>query len=208
MPTLQNSPTTCTTQANTPPTQPWQHLGTDLFEFNQHEYLVITDCYSHMPIIQKAPHGQCNSSKVISLLKEIFSEHRSPETLVSDNSPQYTLTAFAEFVDEWKFTHMTSSPNHPEGKGFAESMVKIVKQILQHAKFSGCDPHLALLSYRCTPLDSHIAPPAELLYQQHLKLTLPSCLRNTAPDASNTEDALNSCTNKSKTQHGHRAAPK
>ena len=118
-----------------------------------------------MPIIWKVPRGQCNSSKVISLLKEIFSEHGSPETLVSDNSPQYALTAFAEFADEWKFTHMTSSPNHPEGNGFAESMVKIVKQTLQFAKFSGCDPYLALLSYRCTPLDSQIASPAELLYQ-------------------------------------------
>ena len=117
-----------------------------------------------MPIVQKVPHGQCNSSKVISLLKEI-SEHGSQETLVSNNSTQYALTAFAEFVDGWKFTHMTFSMNHPKGNGFAASMVKIVKQTLQCAKFSGCDPHLALLSYRCTPLDSQIASPAKLLYQ-------------------------------------------
>ena len=136
------------------PTQPWQHLGTDLFEFDQHEYLVIAEYYSHMPIIWKVPHRQCNSSKVISLLKQIFSKHGSPETLVSDNGPQYASTAFAEFADESQFTHLTSSLNHPKGNGFAESMVKIVKQILQNGKFSGCDPHLALLSYRCTPLDS------------------------------------------------------
>ena len=46
---------------------------------------------------------------------------------------------FAEFADEWKFTHVTSSPHHPKGNGFAESMVKVVKQTLQHAKYSG-DP--------------------------------------------------------------------
>ena len=62
----------------------------------------------------------------------------------------------------------TSSPHHPEGNRFAESMVKIVKQILQHAKYSGCDPHLAVLSYRATPLDSKIASLAELLYQHRL----------------------------------------
>ena len=39
------------------PTQQWQCLGTDLFQFNQHEYLVIAHYYSHMPIIQKVPHG-------------------------------------------------------------------------------------------------------------------------------------------------------
>ena len=109
-----------------PPTQPWQCLGTNLFEFDKHEYLVVANYYSHMPIVWKVPCGQCISSKVIALLKEI-SEHGSPETLVSDNGPQYALTAFAEFVDEWKFTHMTSSLNHPKGNGFAESTVKIVR---------------------------------------------------------------------------------
>ena len=160
-----------------------------------------------MPIIWKVHHGQYNSPKVISLLKEIFSEHRSPETLVSDNNPQYALIAFAEFVDEWKFTHATSLPNHPEGNGFAESMVKIVKQTLQCAKFSGCNIHLALLSYRYTPLDSQIASPTELLYQWCLQSTHPSCLRNTTSDANDSQDALHSCTNKPKTQHDHRAKP-
>ena len=154
-----------------------------------------------MPIIWKVPHGQCNSSKVISLLKEIFSEHRSPETLVSDNCPQYAPTAFAEFADEWKFTHMTSTLNLCKGNRFAVSMVKIIKQTLQCAKFSGCDPHLALLSYRCTPLNSKITSPAKLLYQQCLQLTLPSHLRNTASDANDTQDALNNHANTSKTQH-------
>ena len=125
-----------------------------------------------MPIIQKVTSWTMQSSKVILLLKEIFSEHGSPETLVSDNSPQYALTASAEFVDEWKFTQMTSSPNHLKGNGFAESMVKIVKQTVQSAKFGGCDPHLALLSYRCTSLDSQIVSAAELLYQQCLQSTL------------------------------------
>ena len=160
-----------------------------------------------MPIIEKVPHGQCNSSKVILLLKEIFSKHRSPGTLVSDNSPQSALTAFAEFADERKFTHTTSSLNHTKDNGFAESMVKIVKQILQHAKFSGCDTHLALLSCRCTPVDSQIKSPAELMYHQCLQSTLPSHMRNTAPDANDTQDALNSYSNKSKTQHDHRATP-
>ena len=37
MPMLQTLPTMCTTQTNTTPIQQWQHLGIDLFEFNQHE---------------------------------------------------------------------------------------------------------------------------------------------------------------------------
>ena len=82
----------------------------------------------------------------------------------SDNGPQYSSSSFAEFADDWKFTHLTSSPHCPEGNGFAKSMVKVVKQLLQRAKYSGSDPQLALLSYRSTLLDSKIASPAELLY--------------------------------------------
>ena len=130
-----------------------------------------------------------------------------PETLISDNGPQYSSALFAEFADEWKFTHVTSSPHHPEGNGFAESMVKVVKQMLQRAKYSGSDPHLALLSYRATPLDSKIASPVELMYQCHLQSTLPSHLRNTAPDAEDTQEALNNRANKSKANHDHTAGP-
>ena len=194
-------------KAAPPPSRPWQRLGTDLFEFDGNDFIVIADYYSNMPFLCKIPWGQCNAAKVISILKEVFLEHGVPETLISDNGPQYSSALFAEFVDEWKFTHVTSSPHHPEGNGFAESMVKVVKQMLQHAKYSGSDPHLALLSYRATPLDSKIASPAELMYWRHLQSTLPSCLRNTAPDAEDTQEALNNRANKSKANHDCTAGP-
>ena len=88
-----------------------------------------------------------------------------------------------------------------------ESMVKIVKQTLQCAKYSGHDPHLALLSYRSTPLDSKIASPAELLYRCRLQSTLPSCLKNTAPDAEDTQEVLSNRAGKSKANHDHTAGP-
>ena len=157
--------------------------------------------------MRKIPRGQCNAAKVISILKEVFSEHGVPETLVSDNGPQYSSALFAEFANEWKFTHLTSSPHHPESNGFAESMVKIVKQTLQCAKYSGSDPHLALLSYRSTPLDSKIASPAELLYRCRLQSTLPSRLKNTAPDAEDTQEALSNRAGKSKANHDRTAGP-
>ena len=194
-------------KATPPPTRPWQRVGTDLFDFDGNDYLVIADYYSNLPIVRKIQKGQCNAAKVISLLKEIFSEHGIPDTLVSDNGLQYSSALFAEFTNEWKFNHTTSSPHHPEGNGFAESMVKVVKQILQHAKYSGCDPHLALLSYRATPIDSKIASPAELLYRRQLQSTLPSHLRNTAPDAEDTQEALNNRANNSKANHDRTSGP-
>ena len=194
-------------KATSPPTRPWQRLGTDLFEFDGNDFLVIADYYSNMSFKRKIPRGQCNAAKVISILKEVFSEHGVLKTLISYNGPQYSSALFAEFANEWKFTHLTSSPHHPESNGFAESMVKIVKQTLQRAKYSGSDPHLALLSYRATSLDSKIASPAELLYQRRLQSTLPSHLKNTAPDAEDTQEALSNRASKSKANHDCTAGP-
>ena len=63
------------------PNQPWQHISADFFSFDGSEYLVI--------VVRKMPPSQCNANKTISMLKELFSEHGIPETLRSDNGPQF-----------------------------------------------------------------------------------------------------------------------
>ena len=45
------------------------------------------------------------------------------------------------------------------------------------------------------------------MYQRRLQSTLPSCLRNTAPDAEDTQEALNNPANKSKANHDRTAGP-
>ena len=59
-------------------------------------------------------------------------------------------TTFAEFAKEWNFDHDTSSPRNPRSNGQAEAAMKIVKGLLSKAKYSGKDPHLALLACRPT----------------------------------------------------------
>ena len=76
------------------------------------------------------PPSQCNAAKTISVLKELFSEHVIPETLRSDNGPQFTSHLFTEFTNEWNFDHSTSSPRNPRSNGQAEAAVKIIKPML------------------------------------------------------------------------------
>ena len=45
------------------------------------------------------------------------------------------------------------------------------------------------------------------MYQHHIQSTLPSCLRNTAPDAEDMQEALNNRANKSKANHDRTAGP-
>ena len=49
--------------------------------FDGSEYLVIVDYYSKMPIVRKMPTSQCNSAKMITVLKELFAEHGIPEEI-------------------------------------------------------------------------------------------------------------------------------
>ena len=58
-------------------------------------------------------------------------------------------------------------------------MVTITKQILEQCKQTRSDPHLAMLLYRATPLQSGMASLAELLSQRRHEITLP--IKNKKP---------------------------
>ena len=87
---------------------PWQHLCADVSYFDGSEYLVITDYYSKMPIVQRIPVSQCNACKTFSVLKQLFTEHSIPETLHTDNGPQFMNAFFTDSAMKWKFDHHTS----------------------------------------------------------------------------------------------------
>ena len=66
-------------QSTPAPEQPWQHLGADYFSFDGSEYLVIVDYYTKMPFVRKMSPSQCNSTRTIAVLKELFAEHGIPD---------------------------------------------------------------------------------------------------------------------------------
>ena len=162
-----STPHTCTT-----PSCPWQMCATDIFTLEGINHLVVGDFYLKMIFVWCLPPGQSNANKVISLLKEMFSEHGIPEVLCSDNGPQYVSAQFADFCISWDISHGTSSLHYLQSNGFAEACVKSAKHALQQAKYSGADPHLALLALRATPINSKLPSPAELLYQCWLRTTI------------------------------------
>ena len=88
------------------------------------------------------------STAVIDALKAVFSRHSIPETLRSDNGPQYASGEFAKFASTYGFKHTTSSPHYPQSNGQAERCVQTVKRLLVQST----DPYLSLMSYRATPL--------------------------------------------------------
>ena len=70
------------------PTRPWVKLATDIFTFNNQNYLLIVDYMSRFPVIRHL--SNMTAKMVAEHMKAIFSELGIPKTLVSDNVTQVT----------------------------------------------------------------------------------------------------------------------
>ena len=126
------------------PDFPWQRVGTDLFQLNGTNFLIIIDYFSRYPEVVKL--RGTTSRDVIEILKSTFARHGVPETVVSDNGPQFSSQEFRDFGKQYEFCHVTSSPLYPQSNGQAERGVQTVKNLLRDSS----DPYMALLNYRTT----------------------------------------------------------
>ena len=151
---------------HTLPERPWQEVATDLFEWNGASYLLLVDYFSRYP--EMARLNSTSSGAVILHMKSIFGRHGIPETVMSDNGPQFSSEEFAKFAKDYGFQHKTSSPKYPQGNGEAERCVKTVKMLPTKSE----DPYLGLMEYRATPL-YHEYCPSELLMGRKIRTTLP-----------------------------------
>ena len=133
------------------PSGAWQKVGMDLFENNNNNnYMITVDYFSNYWEVDLL-NTSTTTTAVIQKLKAHLSRYGSPETLISDNGPQFASAEFAQFSQTWDFEHRTSSPEHPQSNGMAESAVKTAKRLLQKAAVAGTDFQMALLDYRNTP---------------------------------------------------------
>ena len=153
------------------PDRPWSKLGVDIFELQGQQYLVIVDYYSGF--IEIDPLTHVTAKHVINHCKSQFSRHGIPDTLISDNGPQFSSHEFQQFVERYQIDHHTSSPYHPQSNGMAEKAVQTVKRLMTKARHDGNDPYLALLEYRNTPWSDTLGSPAQRLMGRRTKTLLP-----------------------------------
>ena len=92
--------------------RPFQQMAAELCEHNGRHYLVVVDYYSRYLDICFL--SKTTSQAIIGHLKKIFARHGIPETLVSDNGPQFSSSEFKAFSDFWNFQHVTTSPHFPQ----------------------------------------------------------------------------------------------
>lgn len=156
------------------PQYPWQQLGTDLMEFQKKTYLVVIDYYSRW--IEVKHLTSTTSKAVIDRLKSMFVSFGIPQTIISDNGPQFGSQEFQNFMREWGVCHKTSNPYTPQENGMAERAVQTVKGLLRLE-----NPELGLLNYRATPHSATGVSPAKALFGRELNTKMPILTRQLLP---------------------------
>ena len=179
------------------PSRPWQKVGTDLFLFDQRQYLITVDYYSSFFEVDKL--STTDSRTVIEKLKMQFSRHGIPEIVISDNGPQYACAEFAKFASDWHFQHITSSPRNPQSNGKVESAVKICENIMRKAVRGKFDPYLALLDYRNTPTEIGSSP-AQRLFSRRTRNLLPLSSKQLEPKSVPPQDVQDKLINSKQKQ--------
>ena len=163
------------------PEKPWarihiDHAGPVLGQ----TLLIVVDAHSKWIEAHVVP--STSTATTIMKLRQSFSTHGLPETIVSDNGPAFTSSTFKEFIRQNGLEHLTSSPYHPSSNGLAERAVQTVKEGIR--KMNGpLETRIArfLFKYRVTPQATTGLTPAELLMgrriRTHLDLLYPSVLQ-------------------------------
>ena len=103
------------------PDYPWQKIGTDLFYMKSSNYILIIDYFSRFIEVIKLK--STTSGAIIEALKSVFSRYGIPETIMSDNSPQYSSNEFKVFAKKCKQA-FGKSVNRTFSGGLSTSQVR------------------------------------------------------------------------------------
>ena len=102
------------------PDKPGQRLHIDFAgPFMNDMWLVVMDSHSKWPYVIKL-NKYPTAETTMSTLDDLFTLWGPPDTIVSDNGPQFTSVGFDEWCKRHAITHLASAPFHPPSNGEAE----------------------------------------------------------------------------------------
>ncbi|XP_022808732.1 uncharacterized protein LOC111345717 [Stylophora pistillata] len=131
------------------PEYPWQFISRDICAFESSTYLATTDHYSDFIEVDELE--DILSATIVAKTEAHFARHGVPETILTDNGPQFIASDFEQLCHRYQTNHVTSSPYWPKGNGKLEASVKIVKRILKKSGKTGLhEAHLLSPAERST----------------------------------------------------------
>lgn len=159
------------------PSGPWQDLAIDLLGPlpSGESVLVIVDYFSRYYEIEVM--RSTTSEKVIECLEKIFTTHGLPQSLRSDNGPQFRSEVFEQYLENNGIEHRKTTPLWPQANGEVErqnrSLLKRMKIAQAEGKEWKTEVRKYLVAYRSTPHTTTGVSPAELLFGRKMRTKLP-----------------------------------
>ena len=159
------------------PSGPWEDVAVDFLGPlpSGDSILVVIDYYSryYEYTIMKST----TAEKTVSALMEIFARHGLPQTLYSDNGPQFISETFADYMRTTGVHHHKVTPKWPQANGEVERQNQSLEKRMRIAQAERKDWKEALLTYvaayRATPHSTTGKSPAELLFGRRIRTKLP-----------------------------------
>ena len=152
------------------PSKPWSSLHMDLCgPFPSGEsVLVVIDAYSRFPEVDILK--STTAPSMINKLDRIFSTHGFPDSVTSDNGPQFACHEMADYFSQRGIKHHHVTPLWPQANGLVESFMKPLNKAIRtaHAQGQAWQKELPkfLLNYRTTPHTTTKVAPAQLLFNR------------------------------------------
>ena len=153
------------------PTRPWEQISLP----SKDNLLVITDYYSRWVevVIMKS----ITAEKTVEALNRTFCMHGYPESITTDNGPQFISQTFKDYMEEHGIYHRKVTPLWPEANGEVERQNRLILKRLRitQAEHKNWKEELQtyLLMYRRTPHCVTGVSPAEMLFRRKLRTKLP-----------------------------------
>ena len=103
------------------PSSPWQDLAIDLLGPlpSGESVLVIADYFSRYYEVELIMRST-TSEKFIECLEKIFTTHGLPQSLRSDNGPQFRSEVFERYLEDNDIEHRKTTPLWPQANGEVE----------------------------------------------------------------------------------------
>jgi hypothetical protein len=152
------------------------------------QFLIVVNAYSKYPEVVPVP--RITSRQTVTTIRKLCAQHGVPETIVSDNGPQFTSQEFKDFCIAITVSHILSPPYHAQSNGRAKRFVDTFKRGLLKLRGEGdMEKNLDtfLLTYRTTPcptLPSQQSP-AKMFLGRKPRTTLDLLLPTKQPSGHN-----------------------
>ncbi|XP_062557947.1 uncharacterized protein K02A2.6-like [Armigeres subalbatus] len=160
------------------PDKPWTHIAIDFMGPlpSGHNLLVLIDYFSRF--IEVVIMREITAKLTIQALHETFCRYGIPETMETDNGPQFVSEAMDQFCEEFGINLMKTSPYWPQANGEVERANRSLKKRLQISQEMSnadwkWDLRMYLLMYNSTPHSTTGVAPSALMFGRVLRDKLP-----------------------------------